>query len=169
MTELKGKIFSLQYALDGKALLTLEIEGNAKKVYEQFKDKALTVSLKLFRKKRSTDANALCWKLCTEIADELRAGKDEVYIRMLKRYGQSAMVNVKSEIDVTGYFKYFDVVSRSTFKGINFTHYIVYKGSSEYDTREMSIFLDGIVSEAENLGIEVLTERELSLLKDNWN
>ena len=41
------------------------------------------------RKKRSNDANALCWKICTEIANVLRTDKDSVYVEMLKRYGQS--------------------------------------------------------------------------------
>lgn len=40
------------------------------------------------RKKRSNDANALCWKLCTEIANVLRADKDSIYIDMLKKYGK---------------------------------------------------------------------------------
>lgn len=52
--------------------------------------------------------------------------------------------------------------------GKDFTHYKVFKGSSEYDTREMSIFLDGIVSEAESLGIPVLSDSELALLKEEW-
>lgn len=120
------------------------------------------------RKKRSTDANALCWKLCTEIANVLRTDKDSVYVDMLKRYGQSDIVSVLSTVDVMGYFKYFDVFGTGTVKGKEFTHYKVYKGSSEYDTREMSILLDGIIDEAKSLDIEVISEREKSLLLMEW-
>lgn len=120
------------------------------------------------RKKRSTDANALCWKLCTEIANVLRTDKDSVYIDMLKRYGQSDIVSVLSAVDVKGYFKYFDVFGTGTANGKEFTHYKVYKGSSEYDTREMSILLDGIIDEAKALDIEVISEREKSLLLMEW-
>jgi hypothetical protein len=87
---------------------------------------------------------------------------------MLKRYDQNEIVSVLSSIDVAGYFKYFDVAGTATLNSKEFTHYKVYKGSSEYDTREMSIFIDGIVSEAKQLNIETLTPKELENLKNSW-
>lgn len=120
------------------------------------------------RKKRSNDANALCWKLCTEIANVLRAEKESIYVDMLKRYGQSDVVSVRSDVDVKGYFKYFDEWGKGYVKGKEFTHYKVYKGSSEYDTWEMSILLDGIIDEAKALDIEVITESEKALLLEDW-
>lgn len=120
------------------------------------------------RKKRSTDANALCWKLCTEIANVLRADKESVYVDMLKRYGQSDLVTVLSIVNPKAYFKYFDECGKGTSKGKEYTHYKVYKGSSEYDTREMSILIDGIIDEAKALDIEVISEREKTLLLQEW-
>lgn len=120
------------------------------------------------RKKRSTDANALCWKLCTEIANVLRTDKDSIYVDMLKRYGQSDIVSVSAEVNVKGYFKYYDLFGVGYVKNKQFIHYKVYKGSSEYDTREMSILLDGIIDEAKALDIEVISEREKSLLLMEW-
>lgn len=120
------------------------------------------------KKKRSTDANALCWKLCTEIANVLRADKDSIYVDMLKKYGQSDIVSVLSTVDVKGYFKYFDEFGKGTVNGKEFTHYKVYKGSSEYDTREMSILIDGIIDEAKALDIEVISESERALLLSEW-
>lgn len=132
----------------------------------QFKEGEYQIERK--KKKRSTDANALCWKLCTEIANVLRTDKDSVYLEMLKRYGQSDIVSVVSSVNVKGYFKYYDEFGRGTVNGKEFTHYKVYKGSSEYDTREMSILLDGILDEAKALDIEVIGEREKSLLLTEW-
>ena len=120
------------------------------------------------RKKRSLDANALCWKLCTEIANVLRSEKESIYIDMLKRYGQSDIVSVLSKVDVKGYFKYYDEFGKGSVNGKEFTHYKVYKGSSEYDTKEMSILLDGIVDEAKALDIEVISESERALLLSEW-
>ena len=120
------------------------------------------------RKKRSTDANALCWKLCTEIANVLRTDKDSIYIDMLKRYGQSDLVTMLSIVNPKSYFKYYDECGKGYSKGKEYTHYKVYKGSSEYDTREMSILLDGIIYEAKSLDIEVISEREKSLLLQEW-
>lgn len=131
-----------------------------------FKDGNYEIERK--RKKRSNDANALCWKLCTEIANVLRTDKDSVYLEMLKRYGQSDIISVLSVVDVKGYFKYFEEFGKGYVKGKEFTHYKVFKGSSQYDTREMSILLDGIIDEAKALDIEVISEREKSLLLEEW-
>lgn len=120
------------------------------------------------KKKRSLDANAMCWKLCTEIANVLRTDKESIYLDMLKRYGQSEIVSAVSAVNVKGYFKYYDEFGKGTVKGKEFTHYKVYKGSSEYDTREMSILIDGIIDEAKALDIEVISEREKTLLLEEW-
>lgn len=133
-----------------------------------YKFKAGNYDIVKQKKKRSTDANALCWKLCTEIANVLRTDKDSIYIDMLKKYGQSDIISVLSKVDVKGYFKYYDEFGKGTVNGKEFTHYKVYKGSSEYDTREMSILIDGIVDEAKALDIEVISEQEKSLLLQEW-
>lgn len=124
--------------------------------------------IKEHREKRSLNANAYAWCLLGKIADVLRADKEEVYLTMLKRYGQSELVSVLSNINVGGYFKYYEVAGTSMLNGKEFTHYKVFKGSSEYDTREMSILIDGIVSEAKQLDIETLPPHEIQRLKDLW-
>lgn len=140
--------------------------GEIRRFAYRFKEGNYEIERK--KKKRSTDANALCWKLCTEIANVLRTDKDSIYIDMLKRYGQSEIVSVRSEINVKGYFKYYDVFGKGYVNGNEFTHYKVFKGSSEYDTREMSILIDGIMDEAKNLDIDVISESEKALLLSEW-
>ena len=120
------------------------------------------------RKGRSLDANAYAWVLITAIADELRASKDEIYFDMLKKYGQGELISVKTGIDINGFVKYSEVAGYGKVNGVEFTHYRVYKGSSEYDTREMSIFIDGIVSEAQVLGIDTRTPEEIAEIKSLW-
>ena len=124
--------------------------------------------LKEHKEKRSKNANAYAWSLIGKIADALRTSKDEVYVKMLKRYGQSEIVSILSSVDVTGYFKYYEVAGTTELNGKPFTHYKIFKGSSEYDTKEMSILIDGIVDEAKSLNIETLTPSELQRLKDDW-
>lgn len=135
-------------------------------LFNQDRDKVFEV--KEHHEKRSLNANAYAWSLIGKIADVVRSSKDEVYLTMLKRYGQSEMVSVLSYIDVSGYFKYYEEVGRATLQGKEFTHYRVYKGSSEYDSREMSILIDGIVSEAKELDIETLPPYEVNRLKSMW-
>jgi len=159
------KIESVRVSGD-ELILTSPDYGEIRRFAYNFKAGNYEIERK--RKKRSTDANAFCWKLCTEIANVLRADKDSIYVDMLKKYGQSDVVSVLSSVDVKGYFKYYDEFGKGTVNGKEFTHYKVYKGSSEYDTREMSILIDGIIDEAKALDIEVISEREKSLLLEEW-
>lgn len=121
------------------------------------------------RKKRSNDANALCWKLCTEIANVLRADKDEVYVDMLRKYGQQFVCKIpnshRSKFERST--KYWEI-HESLPPEEKAQYYRVFVGSSNYDTQEMSILIDGIIDEAKNLDIEVISEREKSLLLEEW-
>ena len=127
-------------------------------LFEQPKNKVFEV--KEYHPKRSLNANAYAWALIGQIADVLRKSKEEVYFEMLKAYGQSEFVSVRSDIDVRGYFKYYEEYGKGHVEGREFTHYKVYKGSSEFDSREMSILLDGIIQEAKAQGIETITPAE---------
>ena len=113
-----------------------------------------------YHEKRSLSANAYAWVLINKIADVLRKSKEEVYLQMLKDYGQSEFVSVRSDINVKGYFKYFEEYGTGHVQGREFTHYKIYKGSSEYNSKEMAILIDGIIQEAQNLGIETITPAE---------
>lgn len=108
----------------------------------------LAIKIDRYKEKRSLNANNYAWKLITEIGNATRQSKEDVYFLMLKRYGQSEMVSVVADVPVQHYFKHYEEAGESTLKGKLFKHYRVYKGSSEFDTKEMSIFIDGIVSEA---------------------
>lgn len=124
--------------------------------------------IKEYKEKRSLNANNYGWKLITEIGNVLRKSKEEVYLQMLMDYGQSEIVSIYSSIDVSGYFKYYEEIGRSILNGKEFSHYKIFKGTSQYNTLEMSIFLDGVVQEAKNLGIETKTPQELYELKRKW-
>ena len=63
----------------------------------------------------------------------------------------------------------YKALSESELKGKLFKHYKVYKGSSEFDTREMSVLIDGIVSEAKALGIQTETPQKIAEMKSLWN
>lgn len=115
------------------------------------------------RKKRSLDANAYFWVLVGKIADKLRASKDEIYFEMLKKYGQSITVTVRAGLDLSrAGFKYYALFKDGISAGKPFEAYRVFIGSSQYDTREMSVLIDGVVQEAKELGIETLTPLELA-------
>lgn len=173
MFELSGQIQNL--AIDvktNKAVLTLTIneKSGVRDCFDKLHDcEKIAVKIDKYREKRSLNANAYAWLLIGKIADVMRASKDEIYLLMIKRYGQSKIFSIISEADVSGYFKYYEETGEGTVNGKKFKHYRVFKGSSEFDTREMSIFIDGIVSEAQELGINTKTPAELAELKSLWS
>lgn len=171
MYELTGKLaYNLSFTAKGKPIVTMELNEYtpAVRMVDELHDKVLTVKIDEYREKRSLNANNYAWKLITEIGNKIRQGKDEIYLMMLKRYGQSDMVSVVADVPVKHYFKYYEEAGESTLNGKLFKHYRVYKGSSEFSTLEMSIFIDGIVSEAKDLGIPTDTPERIARMKDLW-
>ena len=114
------------------------------------------------RNKRSKSQNSYAWELIGKIADVLRKSKEEVYLQMLKDYGQSEIVSMLSSINPKGYFKYYESIGTGMVNNKEFTHYKIFKGSSEFDTKEMTIFIDGIIQECKQLDIETLTPEQIA-------
>lgn len=137
-------------------------------IFNLDKNTIYDVKINKHREKRSLNANNYLWELCTQIGDILRKSKEEVYFEMLVDYGQSIMVSVLSDIKLNGFYKYYKEAGKSILNGKEFTHYKIYKGSSEYDTKEMSILLDGVVQEARQLGIRTKEDEELEKMIDRW-
>ena len=152
-------------------IVSKDQEHNMEPLNELLSDeKVKTCKIGHYKKKRSLNANSYAWVLITEIANKLRASKEEVYLQMLKRYSQSSVVSIVDEA-VPVFMKsvkYAEEFGKGTINGKDFTHIKVYMGSSEMDTREMSILIDGIVSECKELNINTMTPNELEQLKEHW-
>lgn len=172
MWELTGSIQNL--AMDfksGKPVLTVLIneKNDAADCYDKLSGvEKIAVKIDKYREKRSLNANAYAWLLIGKIGDILQASKEDVYLQMLKRYGQGEVISVLSHISLEKYVKYYEKIGEANLNGKDFTHYRVFKGSSEFDTKEMSIFIDGIVSEAQALNIQTKTPAQLAELKSLW-
>ena len=133
-----------------------------------YKFKAGNYEIVRRRKKRSLNANSYLWAIVTEMANVLRTDKESVYVDMLKEYGQSDIWATSPETRPEQHFKYYDFFGKRMINGKEVYFYTVYRGSSEYDTREMATLLDGIIDEAKALDIDVISEREKSLLLQEW-
>ena len=127
-------------------------------------DKEKIYEIKEYKQKRSLNQNSYAWKLITELGNVLRKSKEEVYFEMLKAYGQSEIISMLSTISPIGYFKYYEEIGKGIVNGKEFTHYKIYKGSSEYNSKEMSIFIDGIVQDCNSVGIQTMSDEEIKEL-----
>lgn len=141
-----------------KQIITFLLEQNKDKKYE----------LKEYSEKRGLKANAYYWQLVNELANVLRISKEELHFLLLQRYGQSEIVSVLADIDVKPYFRYYTKAGESILNNKTFKHYKVYKGSSEMNRKEMSILIDGLVSECKAVDIETKPKAEIDSLLKEW-
>lgn len=135
--------------------------------------------IKEYREKRSLDANAYMWVLCTAISKELSkespVSKEDVYRRAVREGNCYYPVPVKDEA-VEHYQKiwasngigwFAEIAYKSpTLDGYTTLH--AYYGSSEYDSKQMSDIVNVIVEEAGELGIETHTPDEINRLISLW-
>ena len=171
--ELTGTIKALDVDfITGKPKLTLEIneKNDALQGYNDLKDcEKLSLKISRYREKRSLNSNNYCWCIIGKIADAVAANKEDIYFQMLKKYGQSEMISVLARVKISKYIRYFEEAGESKLNGKSFKHYKIYKGSSEYDSKEMAVFIEGVVSEAKDLGIQTLPPEEIERLKSLWD
>ena len=140
-----------------------------------------TIEIKKYRKKRSKNANDYLWELLTQMSKALASSylyvsKEEIYRKHIKIAGRCDYVAVperavNSLIDGwkdkgVGWFA--EVVDFIPGKEIDGCKKVcLYYGSSTYDTAEMSRLLGSVIQEAQEMGIETLTESERALLYEN--
>lgn len=138
-------------------------ETLVKWLFSQNREKLFEI--KEHKKKRSLTQNAYLWSLINEIANKMRLSKDDTYIRMIKDYSRSMLVTIRADIDVSKFFKYYDFERETQISGVNFKIYKVYEGSSQMDKNEFRVLLDGVIQEAQQLGICTLTPAETNKLR----
>lgn len=169
-----GKLVNMTMdILSGKLNVTFQIDTKPIEELNEFyrTSDVLDITAKKHRKKRSLDANAYAWVLMSKIAEKHHISKEEVYEQMLLDYGTLyadddgyITITVKSNVDVSkleGHWKYYK--GNSQLKS-----YIMIKGSSKYDTAEMSRFIEGIVYVCKEEKIEVIPPAELKRMMSAW-
>lgn len=172
-TRYTDSVFAVQS--DGKALLMITIPSENKHLYDELQgfenDKLKVMTIKYHREKRSLDSNAFCWKIMSEIAKKLATTDEEIYIQMLKKYGIRDYVGALPEAEETlkRVYKIVEVVKDCEINGKPAKTFKLIRGSSQYDTKEMSDFIKGVVEEAKELGIETLTPDEIAEMNARWN
>ena len=135
----------------------------AKKLEKLDINQHIDIEIEQLKQKRSLSQNSYAWVLISKIAETLSISKDEVYIQMLKSYGQSSMIAIKKDVSKTfeRTQKYYEKIEEKD----NMVIYQLLVGSSLYNHEEMSQFINGVVYEAQSLDIETLTNEQIATLK----
>lgn len=134
-------------------------------------DKVKELEIKAYKENRSLDANAALWLLLSKIAVKVGATKEELYLESLKRYGTFTHVIVKeSAVDkFTRTWRTVVNLGEVTVNGKTGVQLQCYFGSSTYNKEEFSILLNGVISDAKELGIEFISKEEAARLIMEWD
>ena len=161
--------------MTGKAYIRLEVEGD---IDLNLKDKPLDLELSAHREKRSLNANNYFYVLLSRMAEKLHTSTNELHNIMLSRYGYPEVVEnnlvtvaLKKDIDpnhIEGlHLKSTGHITVNS-KGVEFINYLVMRGSHTFNTAEMAHLIDGVISEAKDLGIDTLTPDEKERMLATW-
>lgn len=123
--------------------------------------------IKEYKQKRSLNANAYYWSLVNEIANKVRLSKEELHLKYLKEHGQTTLIALPPEMDLKGYIKYYEKHSETKLNGKDAIYYKVYKPSSEMNSLEFSVLLDGVIEDARSLDIPIMEDERIEeMLKE---
>jgi hypothetical protein len=150
--------------------------GKAMAIVRKHKDRVYDLEVKEHRKKRSLDANAMAWKLLGELSAVMRIPSREIYREYIMDVGGNfEIVPIKAE-----HIEEWNRVWCSGHEGRStedlgecrntpgYHNIKCYISSSDFDVHQMSRLLDLIIQDCKQVGIEVMSERERSLLLEEW-
>lgn len=127
------------------------------------------------KKRRSLDANAYAWVLVDKIAAAIRLPKEEVYQNAIKGIGgvsdivcvkDAAVDKLRQNWSKNGLGWQTETIPS---KITGCTNVVLYYGSSAYDTKQMSVFIDRLIEDAKSLDIETLPPDRLEAMLSAWS
>lgn len=155
-------------------MLPVQLE-QAQKICDSMKDeKAYTVEINEYREKRSLNANAYFWVLLSELSVKLKISKTELYREFVREVGDNFHVMLVKTTEIKA-------VSESwQHNGLGwitedlgqcdneYSFVLFYKGSSTYNTKQMSTLIELAVMECKEQGIETKTPDEIAQMVSLW-
>lgn len=165
---MKGRIIDFSMSWNRKQRITVEIDTDFREGYEALKEADIEVNIKKWRKRRSNDANAYFHVLVTAIAEARGVSNEEIKRMLVVDYGSLARdedgqiigFKLPASVDVSAIYPYTKLYKQVEENGKAYSCYLVYKHSSEMDSKEMTRLIDGAIQEAKELGIDTDTPEE---------
>lgn len=186
MIELIGKVKDISRSMDGHVRLLFESQSDfISDANTLLGDDLISLKIAKYKARRSLDANAYYWCLLTKLSRLLKTSNAELHNLMLSRYGQPWIVGdalhlaMLPDTDETEALvkKSVEYHLRPTSQvkemknGKVYRTYITMRGSSTYNTEEMSTLIDGLISECKEAGMkesEIMSTEEKRMLKERY-
>ena len=173
--ELSALITSIKKSVDGSALITVRVpawQATDAMLEKLQKLQRFNIDLKLTKHsdKRSLNANALLWKCVGSLAEILNATKEEIYLKALRDYGVNEVIAVVPEAEqmLRAAFREVIPLGIHVIDGKTMANFRCVVGSSQYNTEQMRLLLDGVIDDCKAMGGFVPTEREIMTGLELW-
>lgn len=173
-----GKLKEALPLSGGEWLVSFTTRVNPGQIFDDLKDQEVRIEIKKASGKRSIDASRFCWAMCTDIGNALRppVPKEEVYRRAIREVGKYSMMLMQNDAvplfqDIwsqrgTGWFA--EVIDDSK-KNPGCKVIFAYYGTSTYTVDEMSLVLDWLKDNMEQMGLPIpLSKGEEQRMLEQW-
>lgn len=164
--EAKGYIDMTLRSKEGVVRIGFKDNGDSLPMFLSDKEYDLTLVKHKENNKWSKSQLNYCWKLIVEMANILMTSKEEMYKELLVRYSQSEIIPIPKEdmsatLEEKG-IKYYDILADRVIEGVPIFIIRWYAGIHQMSSHELNIFIEGVKSEAEEMGIDVSTPSEVA-------
>lgn len=165
---MKGRLLDIAIGYNRKQRITIELDSDFRDGFDALREVDVEIIIQKWRARRSKDANAYFHVLVNQIAVARGLSDDEVKRDLIVDYGSVArdddgkMIGFKlpASVDVDAIYPYTRMYKEVEEDGKAFKCYLVYKRSSDMDTKEMAHLIDGAVQVAKELNIDTDTPEE---------
>lgn len=131
-----------------------------------------TAEIKRFRKKRSKNANDMCWAMCEQLAEAIRSTKEEVYRDQIKKVGVYKDFHLPPDEAKTFRAAWAQLGTGWITEQVDDDGPLLvvraYYGSSRYNTKQMSRLIDSLMEDCAAVGICTMPDSEKALLLEEW-
>lgn len=174
---MRGRLVDIVVGFNRKQRVTIELDRDFREEFDRLHGKELDIEIKKHREKRSKNANAYFHVLVNKIAAERGGKDDDVKRQLVVEYGaldrdeDGTVIGFKlpASVDVDKIYPYVRCFDTREENGKLFKCYLVYKHTSDMDSKEMARLIDGAIETAKELGIETDTPEQLARYKEDWS
>lgn len=169
-----GKLVDLHMSRDGRLqIVTFATESNFADTFDELCKHDVTIDIKRYYRHRTLEANRFLWRLIGEIAENQNLPKNEVYRKEIVEHGVYRVhclqnEDVEEECEDWCSFGLGFQVETFPSKIPGCTNVMFYKGSHYYNTKQMAKLIDGVIQDAEALGIPTISDGEKKEMLDDW-
>jgi len=170
----RGKLSDIKIAYPSrKAVISIEVTASPSEI-ERYMQKDLDITIAQHREHRGLSQNAYYWVLLTPVAAKLRVSTAYLHnqllrmhprLRLIGNYPQYVLIpNTEEAWNLVMETMDYHLIPTNEYLGDD-RKYMMIRGSSDYNTEEMSVLLDDLIEVAKGQGVETLPPDEIERMK----